>query len=137
MENVLRDRSSERGSAGVKFAIVLTVIILVANAGYNYIPVAYEAEGLKSDMAAAVLQGLAMPGKMNPVDNVKVRIQKAMAANQAPADATLAVTMQGPVLQARVTYVKPVSIVPFGIYTYKYEFDNTATPTGFLLKQVN
>lgn len=134
MENAIRERSSERGSAGVKFAIVLTVIILVANAGYNYIPVAYEAEGLKTDMASAVLQGLAMPGKMNPVDNVKVRIQRAMVANQAPPDATLAVTMQGPVMQARVTYIKPVSIVPFGIFTYKYQFDNTATPTGFLLK---
>ncbi len=135
MENVLRDRSSERGSAGVKFAIVLTVIILVANAGYNYIPTAYEAEGLKTDMSAAVLQGLAMPGKMNPADNVKVRIQRAMVANQTPPDATLSVTMQGAVIQARVTYVKDVSILPFGIYKYKYQFDNTATPTGFLLKQ--
>ncbi len=135
MEKVVRDRSSERGSAGVKFAIVLTIIILVANAGYNFIPVAYEAESLKTDMAAAVLQGLAMPGKMNPVDNVKARIQRAMIVNQSPNDATLAVTMQGSVIQARVTYVKPVSMLPFGLYKYKYEFDNTATPTGFLLKQ--
>lgn len=135
MENAIGDRSSERGSAGVKFAIVLTVIILVGNAGYNYIPAAYEAESLKTDMGAAVLQGLALPGKMNPVDNVKVRIQKAMVANQAPPDATLNVTMQGAVIQARVTYVKDISILPFGIYKYRYQFDNTATPTGFLLKQ--
>ncbi len=135
MENVIRDRSSERGSAGVKFAIVLVVIVLVANAGYNYIPTAYEAEGLKADMSAAVLQGLAMPGKMNPVDNVKLRIERAMVVNQAPPDATLSVTMKGTVIQARVTYVKDVSIVPFGIYNYKFQFDNTATPTGFLLKQ--
>ena len=134
MENALRDRSSERGSAGTKFAIVLGIIILVANAGYNYVPVAYEAEGLKTDMSTAVLQGLAMPGKMNPVDNVKARIEKALIINQAPADATLNVTMQGNVIQARVTYVKPVSLLPFGIYKYKYAFDNTATPTGFLLK---
>ncbi len=135
MNNALRDRSSERGSAGVKFAIVLTVIILAGYAGYNYIPVAYEAESLKSEMATAVLQGLAMPGKVNPVDNVKVRVQKAMQINAAPPDATLSVTQQGNVIQARVTYTKNVSIVPFGIYNYQYRFDNTATPTGFLLKQ--
>jgi len=135
MNKALRDRSGERGSAGVKFTIVLTVIILAANAGYNYIPVAYEAESLKSDMAAAVLQGLAMPGKINPVDNVKTRVQQAMKVNAAPADATLNVTQQGNVIQARVTYTKAVSIVPFGIYNYQYHFDNTATPTGFLLKQ--
>lgn len=135
MTKALKDRSGERGSAGVKFSIVLTVLILAGNAGINYIPVAYEAESLKSDMSAAVLQGLAMPGKINPVDNVKSRVQKAMVVNSAPADATLNVTQQGNVIQARVTYTKNVSILPFGIYTYKYQFDNTATPTGFLLKQ--
>lgn len=135
MRNALRDRSGERGSASVKFAIVLTVIILVAYAGYNYIPVAYEAESLKSEMGTAVLQGLAMPGKVNPVDNVKGRVQKAMQINAAPPDATLSVTQQGNMIQARVTYTKTVSIVPFGIYNYQYHFDNTATPTGFLLKQ--
>ena len=58
-----------------------------------------------------------------------------MVVNSAPADATLNVTQQGNVIQARVTYTKNVSILPFGIYTYQYQFDNTATPTGFLLKQ--
>lgn len=135
MKTALRDRSRERGSAGVKFAAVLTVLILVANAAYNYIPVAYEAESLKGEMSTAVLQGLAMPGKLNPVDNVKARVQKAMIVNASPTDATLSVTQMGSVIQARVTYIKPVSILPFGIYTYKYQFDNTATPTGFLLKQ--
>ena len=135
MKTALKDRSSERGSAGVKFAAVVTVIILVANAAYNYIPVAYEAESLKGEMSTAVLQGLAMPGKINPVDNVKARVQKAMIVNASPTDATLSVTQQGSVIQARVTYIKPVSILPFGIHTYKYQFDNTATPTGFLLKQ--
>ena len=135
MNKVMRDRSGERGSAGVKFAAILVVILLAAYAGYNYIPVAYEAESLKSEMSTAVLQGLAMPGKVNPVDNVKARVEKAMQINSTPPDATLSVTQQGNVIQARVTYTKTVSIVPFGIYNYQYRFDNTATPTGFLLKQ--
>ena len=135
MNNILKDRSSERGSAAVKFAIALSVLILTAHAGYNYVPVAYQAASLKSDMETAVLQGIALPGKMNPVDNVKTRVQQAVLINQAPADTIVNVTQQGNVIQARIAYVKAVPILPFGLYSYQYKFDYTATPTGFLLKQ--
>ena len=135
MSNHKLIRHTERGAAGVKFVIVFAILILVANAGYNYVPVAYQAETMKSDMQTAVVQGMALPGKMNPLDNVKQRLQQAMTSNQIPADATMNVTQQGNAIQARLAYVKPVSILPFGLYTYKYQFDHTATPTGFLLKQ--
>lgn len=115
---------------------VLTAIVLGANAGYNYVPVAYEAESLRTEMQAAVMQGMALPGgKFSPVENVKVRVQKAMMTNGIPGDATLNVTQSGNVIQARVVYKKDVAILPFGIYKYQYNFDHTATPTGFLLKQ--
>lgn len=136
MKHDQKTRQAERGSAGVKFVIVLSVLILSVHAGYNYVPVAYQAESLKSDMQTAVVQGIALPGKMNPLDNVKVRVAQAMKSNDAPADAFLNVTQQANnVIQARVAYTKGVSILPFGIYTYQYQFDHTATPTGFLLKQ--
>jgi hypothetical protein len=135
MKNLSINRPSERGSAGVKFAITLAVIILAGNAGFNYVPTAYNAESLKSDMETAVLQGLALPGKVNPVDNVKVRIQKSMSQNNIPADATLDVKTSSNSLTARVTYTQQVNILPFGIYKYANHFDHTATPTGFLLKQ--
>lgn len=135
MRKDFKERTGERGSAGVKFVIALLVIGLTANAGYNYIPVAYEAESMKSEMSTAVLQGIAMPGKINPVDNVKARIQKAMQIAALPQDATLTVTQNGNAINARVAYVREVSILPFGIYRYRYVFDHTATPTGFLLKQ--
>ena len=135
MKNAFHERSSERGSAGVKFAIFLAVVAILGHAGYNYVPVAYEAESLKTEMQTAVTQGLALSGKLSPVDNVKGRIEKAMISNAVPADATLNVTQTGNVIQARVYFIKPVPIIPFGIYTYKCVFDHTATPTGFLLKQ--
>ena len=134
MNKALTDRESERGSAGVKFLIFLSVLVLAANAGYNYIPVAYAAESMKSDMQAAVLQGLAMPGRINPIDNVKVRIQKAMQQNDIPANAFMEVKQNGNSMSAHVTYAKEVSILPFGMYRYTYVFDQTVTPTGFLLK---
>ena len=128
-------KESEQGSATTKLFIVLVVMFLIGFAAFNYISVAYQAEGLRADMSTAVLQGLAMPGRIDPVANVKTRIQNAMSVNSAPPDATLDVTMQGNVIQARVTYTKKVPILPLGIYTYNYVFDNTATPTGSLLKQ--
>ncbi len=135
MNHKSTDRASERGSAGTKFFITLVIIMLVANAGYNYVPVAYEAESVKSEMSTAVLQGLATPGKLSPVDNVKQRIQRAFTINHVPADALLDVKMAGSAVTARVAYVKQVSILPFGIYKYNFVFDHTATPSGFLLDQ--
>jgi hypothetical protein len=135
MNNFVKDRGSERGGAGVKFLIVVVVLFLAANAGYNYIPVAYAAESMKSDMQTAVLQGLALPGRINPVDNVKSRLQTAMRVNDLPADALMEVKQNGNSMTAHVVYTKEVNILPFGIYRYTYHFDQTVTPTGFLLKQ--
>ncbi len=130
-----RDRSGERGSAGTKFIIFLAILILAGNAGYNYVPVAYDAESMRTEMSTAVLQGLALPGKLNPVDNVKAKLVRAAQINGLPADALIDVKQNGNVITAHVVYTKPVSMLPFGIYKYNYQFDHTATPTGFLLKQ--
>lgn len=135
MNDLAKTRAGERGSAGVKFVITIVVLLLVAHAGFNYVPVRYDAESLKSEMETAVLQGLAMPGKVNPVDNVKTRIQKSILQNNIPADAVLDVKQTANVITAHVAYTKPVNILPFGIYRYNYRFDETVTPTGFLLKQ--
>ena len=135
MNEKMRERDSERGSAGTKFAITMVIIILVANAGYNYVPIAYEAESVKSEMSTAVLQGLATPGKLSPIDNTKARIQRALQINNVPANAILDVKMTGNAVTARVAYSKEVGILPFGIYNYIYVFDHTATPSGFLLDQ--
>lgn len=135
MNKHVRDRESERGSASSKFAITLTVILLVANAGYNYVPVAYEAESLRTEMQTAVLQGLALPGKLSPVDNVKARLQRAFVQNNVPSNALMDVKQAGNSLTARVAFTKPINILPFGLYKYNYVFDYTATPSGFLLNQ--
>jgi hypothetical protein len=135
MNNLSNTRPSERGSAGVKFVLIFAVIMLVANAGYNYVPVAYDAESLRTEMQTAVVQGLALPGKVNPVENVKARIRRSMQSNGIPADALLDVRQNGNTITAHVVYSKPVNILPFGMYKYNYTFDHTATPTGFLMKQ--
>ena len=135
MKNVAIARDPERGSAATKFLLIFAVILLVAHAGFNYIPVAYEAESMKTEMQTAVVQGLALPGKVNPVDNVKTRIMRAAQINQLPEDTIIDVKQNGNAISAHVVYAKKVNMLPFGIYKYNYEFDHTATPTGFLLKQ--
>ena len=135
MNNAAKTRDSERGGAGVKVFFVLLAVVLAANAGFNYVPVAYEAESLKTDMQTAVVQGLALPGKLSPVDNVKAKILRSAHENDIPADALIDVRQAGNLLSAHVVYTKQVSMLPFGIYKYNYRFDHTATPSGFLLKQ--
>lgn len=135
MNNAVNKREHERGSAGTKFLAVLAVILLVANAGFQYLPVAYNAENLKAEMQTAVLQGMALPGKVDPVENVRVRIQKAIKLNEIPPDAQVDVKKAGNAITARVVYAQDVNLLPFGIYRYHFQFDHTATPTGFLLKE--
>ena len=129
------EHPSERGSAGVKFLIVFVVLVSAAHAGYNYVPVAYAGENFKQEMQTSVVNGLAMPGRVNPVDYVKNRLGKAMHDNELPADTVLEVKQVGTTLQAHAVYSKQVPILPFGLYTYTYHFDHTAVPTGFLLKE--
>ncbi|QQS32505.1 MAG: hypothetical protein IPM50_12725 [Acidobacteriota bacterium] len=132
-----RFKSSERGSAGVKFAVFLVILGLLAHAGYNYVPVAYNAESLKTDMQQAVVQGLALPGKIDPVENVRNRIHASTQKNGAPPDTLIDVKQKGNVISARVSFTKEVNILPFGLYKHKYNFDHTATPTGFLVDSMN
>lgn len=135
MKYAANKRDAERGSAGVKFVFILLGLILLGNAGLNYVPVAYDAESLKTEMQTAILQGMAMPGKVNPVDNVRQRIAKAAVSNDIPADAVIDVKQANNAITAHVSYTKQISMLPFGLYKYNYKFDHTATPTGFLLKQ--
>ena len=129
------ERPSERGSAGVKFLIVFVVLVAAAHAGYNYVAVAYAGESFKQEMQTSVVNGMAMPGRMSPVDYVKNRLSKAMVDNELPKDTVLEVKQIGSSVQAHAIYSKPVPILPFGLYTYTYHFDHTAVPSGFLLKE--
>ena len=137
MNTIVKNRATERGSAGVKFLMVFVVLILFAHAGYNYVPVAYAGENFKQEMHTAVVNGLALPGRMSPVDVVRAKVEKAATDNNLPKDTLIEVKQVGSVLQAHAQYSQKVAILPFGIYTYTYNFDHTAVPTGFLLKESN
>ncbi len=131
-----KNKHGERGGAGAKLLLTLTVLILAGHAGINYVPVAYAGESFKQDMQTAVVQGLAAPIRAGkPTDFVKQKIERAALANDIPADVLIEVKQNGKNLQAHVFYTETINLLPFGMYKYEYVFDHTATPTGFLLEE--
>ena len=134
MNREIKNINSEEGGASVKLLIVLVGLVLIGNAGINYIPVAYEGQSFKQDMQTAVVQGLAVPPGITPVDMVKAKLQKAIVSNNIPLDAVVQVKPANNSVVAHVSYSKKVAMLPFGMYTYNYKFDHSATPTGFLMK---
>ncbi len=128
-------RKSERGSAGAKLVMVLAVLILAGNAGINYVPVAYQGASFKQELQTIVVSAVAMPViNKSAVDVAKEKIAGYIRANGIPANTFVEVKQNGNLVTARVAYTQPVNILPFGIYTYNYQFDHTATPGGFLAK---
>lgn len=132
--NIEKNYRDQRGSAGVKLVIILVVLILVAHAGYNYIPVAYSGQSFREEMQTAVIQGTALPGGNDPLGAIKARIKRLASSYDVPSDAFIDVKQVGNVVQAHVIYSKQVQLLPFGMYPYTYQFDHIATPTGFITK---
>jgi hypothetical protein len=126
---------SERGSAGAKFLALLVFIVLLAHAGYNYVPVAYNGASFRQEMDTAVVKGLAASGQMKPADVVAAHMKKAAFDYSIPSDALLEVKPGQGHIAAHASYRQPVNLLPFGMYKYNYDFNYTAVPTGYLLKE--
>lgn len=129
------DRGLEQGGAGVKFLFVFIVLALVAHAGFNYVPVAYEGASFRQEMDTAVVKALGAQGRIKPMDVVQASLNKATREYQIPEDAVVEIQPVNGVVEAHVAYTRQVNILPFGLYKYKYNFDYTAHPTGYLLKE--
>ena len=127
-----KDRSGERGSAGIKLVVVGVIAILLFHAGYQYIPVAYQGQNFKQDLKTAVINGVSMPNpQKKPAAIVKSKVLGAVKKNQLPADTYVDVKANNNEVSARVYYSKIVPILPFGMYDYQYVFDETSTPNSF------
>jgi hypothetical protein len=135
MKKLHIDRSSERGGAAVKALLIGLVLVLIANAGYNYVPVAYAGASFRQEMDTAVVKGLAAPGQLKPADVVKAHIQRAARDYEVPSDAVVEIKPAGNMIQAHVAHSKEVDMLPFGLYRYNYQFNHTAQPVGYLTKE--
>lgn len=119
-------RKTERGSARLKFLMVIAVIGIIAYTGYVYVPVAYESYLLKDLMQhnvdVAATQGY-------PASWVKDQLTKAGKEYGVPADAVIDPTQRENRVEVRVQFVRPIE---FPGFTYQYNFDHTARSTAFL-----
>ena len=119
-------KSSERGSARLKFVLFMALVISGAYVGYVSLPVAYNAYVWKDLMQhkvdVAATQGY-------PATWVNDQLKKSAVEYGIPADAEITAGPLDQRIQVRVQYTKPIE---FPGYTYKYEFDHTAKSTEFL-----
>jgi hypothetical protein len=113
-------RHSERGSARVRFIVVLAVVAVVAYMGFQYIPVAYQAHRFKSEIDQKVLDA---SGRGNDVELLKREI-KTSAKNYGvpPETLTMDVGQLEGRLEVTVKYKRQVNILPFWTYDYNFEY---------------
>jgi hypothetical protein len=130
----MKSRKNERGSASTKMIIVAVVIFLVGHAGYKYVPVAYGAESLQQDMHTAVMQATALPTSSNPVEFAKNQIIRSGLQNGMPPGTPVEVKASGGIVTAHLKFSQKISLLPFGVGNYTYEFDKVVSPGGLMEK---
>jgi|ERR1051325_4202018 hypothetical protein len=119
-------KKSELGGARLKFLLVAAIIFAVAYAGYQFIPIAYQAYQLKDLMQHDVDTAVAL-GK-SP-DWVRDQLVKSSVDYGIPQNAIITPTQQDNRMQVRVQFTQPVE---FPGFVYDYEFDHTAKSSTFL-----
>jgi len=119
-------RNNERGSASLKFVIVMALMGACAYIGYMYVPVAYQANLYKDLMQhyadVAVAQGY-------PPSWAGEQLVKSAAEYNVPANAIITPAQRDNRIEVRVQFVREIE---FPGYTYNYEFDHTVKSTAFL-----
>jgi hypothetical protein len=119
-------RSGERGSANLKFLIVMAILVTSAYAGYLYVPVAFQANTFKdlmqhyADVAASQGYQPTWAGE---------QLVKSAGEYEVPPNAIITPAQRDNRIEVRVQFVR---VIEFPGYTYNYEFDHTVKSTAFL-----
>src|SRR5262245_14115129 len=119
-------RSGERGSASLKFLIVMAFLGACAYSGYLYVPVAFHANTYK-DLMQHYADVCSTQGY--PPSWAADQLKKNAPEYDVPADALITPVTRDNRIEIRVQYVRPIE---FPGYTYNYEFDHTVKSTAFL-----
>ena len=119
-------RSGERGSASVKFLIVMAIMGSIAYAAYLYLPVAINATTYK-DLMQHLTEVAATQG--HPPSWLGDQLAKSGPEYGIPEDAVITPVTHDGRIEVRVQFVK---VIEFPGYPYNYEFDYTAKSTAFL-----
>ena len=119
-------RSNERGSARLKFLLVILILAAVGYAGYLYVPIAYQAYLFKDLMQHDA--DVAASNGYQPTW-VSDQLKKSLAEFSIPPDAVITSVQKDGRIEVRVQYAR---LVPFPGYAYVYNFDETVKSTAFL-----
>ena len=119
-------KTAERGSARLNLLILLVVIAAVAYAGYQYVPVAYQASQLKVFMQDTVNNAVITDKNAVWAED---QLRRNLASYGVPADARVTVANRESRLEAHVQYSIPV---PLLVTTYEYKFDHTTRSINLL-----
>lgn len=118
--------ANERGSAGLKFIVVIAVIAVCAFVAYKLIPIGYQSflfkDLMQHNVDVAATQGY------QPVW-IRDQLVKSLPEYGIPANALIEPASRDGRMEVRVQFITPVE---FPGYTYEYEFDYTARSTAFL-----
>jgi hypothetical protein len=120
------NRENERGSARLKFLVVIAILGFIAYSAYVYIPVAYRAYLFKDLMQHYVDVAAAQGYKPTWVSD---QLTRSLAEYEIPSDAVITPANRESRIEVRVQYTKPIE---FPGYTYQYQFDSTVKSTAFL-----
>jgi hypothetical protein len=104
----------------------VTIIAVVAYAGYQFIPVAYNAYQLRDLMQHEVDTAVAL-GK--PTSWITEQLVKSSAEYGIPPNAVITPQQQDDRMEVRVQFSQPIE---FPGFVYTYEFDHTAKSATFL-----
>jgi hypothetical protein len=119
-------KTSEHGSARLNFLILMVVIVAVAYAGYQYVPVAYQASQLKVFMQDTVNNAVVTDKDARWAED---QLRRSLTSYGVPPDARITVANRESRIEAHVQYTVPV---PLFVTTYEYKFDHTTRSSNLL-----
>jgi hypothetical protein len=119
-------RTTERGSSRLNFLIVMAVIVAIAYAGYQYVPVAYQASQLKVFMQDTVNNAVVTDKNAAWAED---QLRRSLPNYGAPPNALVTVANRESRIEAHVQYTVPV---PLLVTTYEYKFDHTTRSSNLL-----
>ncbi len=123
-----RQAVGERGGARLKLLIVLALIGMIAYAGYQYVPVAYNAYLFQDYMQDRVNYAV-MTDKPDAASWVERELRGSSSDYDVPSTAAISVQVRDGRIEARVQYIRPI---PLPGYVYHYNFDHTVRSNSSL-----
>ena len=130
--STLKERRGERGSARVRFIIILAVVVIIVYMAFQYVPVAYRAYTFRKTMDETVEK--AANGNM-PVETKGQWAADQLKASSheygVPTNARIVPLYQNGRVEVTVQFTQPINLLP-GVWTYNYPFDYTAKSSTFL-----